>query len=54
MKVLKILKEITHVKDEHERVLEYVKDEKEAETSVDEYDYYKGFDEDGNWIIDNE
>ena len=36
-----------------EEVLEYVKVEKEAEKSVDDYDYYEGFDEDGNQIIDN-
>ena len=44
----------THVKDEHKEVLDYVKDDKEAETSVDEYDYYEGFDENGKQIINNE
>ena len=30
-----------------------IEDEKELETSVDDYDYYEGFDEDGNQIIEN-
>ena len=56
------IKEIRkHLQSDHEEVIEYVsinkengKEKDKEEESYDDYDYYEGFDEDGNRIIEEE
>ena len=47
MRIMKVIKNYVRDSDEHADV-ENIEDKTDKEKSIDDYDYYEGFDEDGN------